>query len=630
MGRTNNEVMMAADESPGRLRSTFVNSHRFAWIHLGCALVAAAIWYVSGGRAGPWPLLIAGAPWAARVISGHSPVVRTRFDPFLLMFVTGAAIGVWAAYDQPAAIEKFWLILGGVILFYALAGQRAANIWPLLIGVAFFGGGVGLYFLLTHNWNEAPAKIDSFNQLGLQLMNLRPAIFQNLHQLHPNVAGGIIALLFPCAIAAMVRMLRERRFLLALLVAAALGIMILALALTTSRGAWIALFGGLVAWLIWIGAKDMSNSLFLSRRKTLGLAGLVLSGIALSVVLLSPRGLSGFFDRLPGPASAGSRMQLAQDAFDLTGDYWLTGAGLNSFDGLYSQYIQVIPFHAVIHSHNLFLNIIIEEGILGIASIGAILALSFWWLSDPKLSGYRRSIHGFSLLAGATFAMLVVLCLHGLVDDVLFGSRGILLLWFPAGITAMLFPRRQGLREWVKAAESPRLIFLGVVTVITALLLVTFRSSLLSSWYATLGAIEMDRVELANYPSGEWSDGSEAVDLGVAVSQFNRALLYDQDNRTAWHRLGLVAMLDRDFETAADSLYHAYLLDSQHRGIRKSLAYARLWAGDLEQAMPLLQEVPDVELELANYVEWWKSQGRPDLSERAEAARNILTNLNSH
>ncbi|HRO89338.1 MAG TPA: O-antigen ligase family protein, partial [Promineifilum sp.] len=337
-----------------------------------------------------------------------------------------------------------------------------------------------------------------------------------------------------------------------------------------------------------------------------------------------------FFDRLPGPASAGSRMQLAQDAFDLTGDYWLTGAGLNSFDGLYSQYIQVIPFHAVIHSHNLFLNIIIEEGILGIASIGAILALSFWWLSDPKLSGYRRSIHGFSLLAGATFAMLVVLCLHGLVDDVLFGSRGILLLWFPAGITAMLFPRRQGLREWVKAAESPRLIFLGVVTVITALLLVTFRSSLLSSWYATLGAIEMDRVELANYPSGEWSDGSEAVDLGVAVSQFNRALLYDQDNRTAWHRLGLVAMLDRDFETAADSLYHAYLLDSQHRGIRKSLAYARLWAGDLEQAMPLLQEVPDVELELANYVEWWKSQGRPDLSERAEAARNILTNLNSH
>lgn len=629
MGRTNNEATMAADGSHGRLWPTFVNSRRFAWIHLGCALVAAAIWYVSGGRAGPWPLLIAGAPWVVRVISGRSPVIRTRFDPFLLMFVVGAAAGVWVAYDQAAAIDKFWLILGGVILFYALANQRAANIWPLLTGVAFFGGAVGLYFLLTHNWGEVPAKIGALNQLGLQLMSFRPAIFQNLHQLHPNVAGGIIALLIPCVVAVMARMLRERRFLLALPVAVALGIMLLALVLTTSRGAWIALVGGLVAWLTWIGSGHLSGSLFLSRRKTLGVAGLMLSGIALSAALLSPRGLTGSLDYLPGPASAGSRLQLAQDAVDLAGDYWLTGAGLNSFDGLYSQYIQGIPFHVVIHSHNLFLNVIIEEGVLGIASMGAILALSFWWLSDPKLSGYRRSIHGFALVAGATFSMLVVLCLHGLVDDVLYGSRGILLLWFPAGITAMLFPRRQGLREWIKAAESSRMIFLGIVTVITALFLLAFRSPLLGSWYSTLGAIEMDRVELADYPSGEWSDGSEAVNLSAAVSQFNRALLYDQDNRTAWHRLGLVAMLDRDFGTAADSLYHAYLLDSQHRGIRKSLAYARLWAGDLEQAMPLLQEIPDADMELANYVEWWQGQGFPDLGKRAEEARNTLISLNS-
>jgi len=545
------------------------------------------------------------------------------------MFVIGAASGVWTAYDQPAAIEKFWLILGGVFLFYALAGQRAANIWPLLIGVAFFGGGVGLYFLLTHNWNEAPAKIDSFNQLGLQLMNLRPVIFQNLHQLHPNVAGGIIALLFPCTVAAMVRMLRERRFLLALLVAAALGIMILALALTTSRGAWIALFGGLVAWLMWIGAKDMSNSLFLSRRKTLGLTGLALSGIALSAVLLSPRGLSGFFDRLPGPASAGSRLQLAQDAFDLAGDYWLTGAGLNSFDGLYSQYIQVIPFHAVIHSHNLFLNVLIEEGVLGFVSLGAILALSFWWLSDPKLSDYRRSIHGFSLAAGATFATLAILCLHGLVDDPLYGSRGILLLWFPVGITAMLFPSRQSLRELIQSAQSSALILLGIITVLAALLLLAFRSPILSTWHSTLGAIDMARVELAGYPSGEWSDGSEVAGMDTAVAQFNRALLYDRDNRTAWHRLGLVAMLNRDFEAAADSLYNAYLLDRDHRGIRKSLAYAYLWSGDLEQAMPLLQEIPEAEQELTNYAGWWQSQDYPILSERAQAARNALTELNS-
>ena len=139
----------------------------------------------------------------------------------------------------------------------------------------------------------------------------------------------------------------------------------------------------------------------------------------------------------------------------------------------------------------------------------------------------------------------------------------------------------------------------------------------------------MARVELVNYPSGEWSDGSEVAGMDTAAAQFNRALLYDRDNRTAWHRLGLVAMLNRDFEAAVDSLYNAYLLDRDHRGIRKSLAYAYLWAGDMEQAMPLLQEIPEAEQELANYAGWWQSQGYPILSERAQAARDALTELNS-
>jgi len=625
----NDGMAVTTDEPRGRSWRVFVNGRRFAWIHLGCALSAAAIWYISDGRAGPWPLFIAGIPWAARLISGQFPTPRTRFDPFILLFVAGAAVGVWAGHDQSAAIDKFWLILGGMFLFYALAGQRAANLWPLLTGIALFGGVVGLYFLLSHDWNEVPAKIDVFNRLGLRLMGIRPAIFQGLHRLHPNVAGGIIALLLPYAVAVAARALRRRRFLLALLILDSLGIMALALALTTSRGAWVALVGGLVAWLMWIGSGYLAGSLFLSRRKTLGLAGLVLSGIALSAMLLSPGGLLGYLDRLPGPASAGSRLQLAQDALDLAGDYWLTGAGLNSFDGLYSQYIQVIPFHAVIHGHNLFLNVLIEEGILGFISLGAILTLSFWWLADPKLSGYRRSIHGFSLAAGATFATLVVLCLHGLVDDALYGSRGILLLWLPVGITAMLFPSRQSLRQSMQSAQPSILILLGIITVLAALLLLAFRSPVLSTWYSTLGAIDMARVELVNYPSGEWSDGSEVADMDEAVAQFNRALLYDRDNRTAWHRLGLIAMLNRDFETAADSLYNAYLLDRNHRGIRKSLAYAYLWAGEREQAMSLLQEMPEAEQELANYAGWWQSQGYPVLGERAEAARNILVELNS-
>ena len=46
-------------------------------------------------------------------------------------------------------------------------------------------------------------------------------------------------------------------------------------------------------------------------------------------------------------------------------DYPITGAGLASFPGLYSQYILVIPQFYYINSYNLFLDVAIEQGVAG-------------------------------------------------------------------------------------------------------------------------------------------------------------------------------------------------------------------------------------------------------------------------
>lgn len=620
----NESAATSVERAQGRPWRTYVNSRRFAWFHLGCASVAGAIWYLSDGRAGPWPLAIAGLPLMARVASGHFPTPRTRFDPLLLLFLISAAIGVWAGHDPVTAWAKFWLILGSFFVFYAVAGQRAANLWPLLAGISFFGAATGLYFLLTHDWTEIPAKLDALNRAGLALMSVRPTALNNLHRLHPNVAGGIVAMLFPIALAVGLRSIVKRRYLVLMTSIGSVGIMLLALALTTSRGAWLALLGGLIGWSMWIGAGRLANSLYLSRRKTLGLAGSLLVGIFLSVLLLSPGGLIGFLDRLPGPTSAGSRWQLAGDALDLAGDFWPTGAGLGSFDGLYSQYIQVIPFHAVVHSHNLFLNVTIEQGILGLLALAMALILSFWWLADPQKSGYRRSIHGFSPAAGATFAALIVMCLHGLVDDPLYGSRGVLLLGLPLGLTAMLFPLRKTWRESMRSADIPAVIGMGIVAVLAALLLLLYRSPILSAWNSALGSIAMARVDLVDYPSGRWSDGQEVSSLSTAQSLFERALLFDRYNRTAWHRLGLIDMLERDYEASADALYNAYLLDRNHRGVRKALAYSYVWTGDLERALPFLLTMPEAEQELAAYGGWWVEQGFPIHARQAEDARSLL------
>jgi hypothetical protein len=57
----------------------------------------------------------------------------------------------------------------------------------------------------------------------------------------------------------------------------------------------------------------------------------------------------------------------------------------------------------------------------------------------------------------------------------------------------------------------------------------------------------MARVELADYPTNSWSDGSEVSLLAEAETYFERALRLNNKNRTAWHRLGLIAIAGSRF-----------------------------------------------------------------------------------
>lgn len=621
-------VTVTADtKQAGHTLYTFVESRRFAWLNLACALVAAVLWYTSGGRLGAWPLLVGLLPWGIRLAAGRSPFKQTRFDPLLWLFLISAAVSASISYNHPDAWGKFWLIAGAIILYYAFAGQRAPNIWPIITGLAIAGGAVAIYFLATHDWSAIPAKIEAINRVGLQWMQLRPAALGGLHGLHPNVAGGLMATLFPYALASAMRGFRKGRG--GMLTAAGLAgiLMSVGLVFTTSRGAWLALAGGIVAWAMWVGADQLAETLYLSRRKVFGLAILLFLGLCLAVVLMTSGSLSGMLENLPGPDSAGSRLEISHDTLGLVGDFWMTGGGLDSFDGLYSQYIRVIPYHSLIHSHNLFLNVAVEQGFIGLAVLIAMLLLAFWWLIDPHRSGYRRSIHGFSLVNGATLAALVAICLHGLVDDPLYGSRGVLLLWLPLGLSACLFPLRKNWIETLHAIDPSARIAIGVGFALVAALLIIFKGPIMSSWQSDLGALEMARIELRGYPTGQWSDGREVVELGSARARFERALQYNADNRTALHRLGLMAMLERDYESAKEYLYPAYLLDHGHQGIRKALMYSYVWSGDIPRALPLLKEFPEATAELGVYEWWWEQQGFPHLGQLAEDARSQLQAL---
>jgi tetratricopeptide (TPR) repeat protein len=603
-----------------RSSRALVDSRRFALADLACALTAAALWYISDGRLGPWPLLIAAIPWVFRVAQGRYPLKVTRFDLPLAAFLVSAGVAAWVAYNQDIAWGKFWLIVGATVLFYALAGQRSANLWPIATGMGVFGAAVAVYFLLTHDWVASPAKVAAINNVALSWSSFRPGFFAGFHQLHPNVAGGLMALFFPFALATAVRGIQKDKIWMAVTGIGAGLLGLLGLMLTTSRGAWLALAAGLAAWAVWALTGPLHRRLNLSRRLVLGLfLALALVGLV-ALAFLTAGGLVGLLDRLPGPSTVGSRLTISREALHLAGDFPFTGGGLGSFDGLYSQYIRVIPNHFLIHGHNLFLNVAVEQGFFALFLLLSMLAAAFWWLADPHHAQAKRSIRGLNLLAGSTFAALVVICVHGLGEDPLYGSRGLLFLWVPFGLTAVLFPRRQGIIERFHAAERPALITIAILVLLVTGFLIVNRGQLLSAWASNRGALAMAQVELEGYPRNAWSDGREVPLLNGAIQQFERALSLNAGNRTAWHRLGLIALLERDFDTAKADLTKAYLIDNTHRGIRKSLGYATTWTGNSTGGALLLAELPETAGELNIYSWWWGTQGRDDLGQYAADA----------
>jgi putative inorganic carbon (hco3(-)) transporter len=599
-----------------------INAQRLGWLELTAALLAALLWY-SFPQIGWWPVLIMGLPVGARLWARQTPFVRTPLDIFLLLFLVTAVSGLWAAYDRDAAFAKFWILLGGLFLYYALAAQPRANIWPVTAVLLLVGAGITTLFLLTHDWRALPADLDALNRIGLAIMRLRPEL--PLGGIVDNIAGGIIAGLLPLAVSWGWRGWRQRWWMALLGAALAGGLMLFGLALTSSRGSWLALAAALTVWLLWsVSGRIVRSGGYLRP----ALAGLVLvCGAAAvgAVTQLYFGGLVNLANALPGHISGSSRYELAQNSWQLARDFFWTGGGLAAFAGLYSQYIQVIPYFLFSYSHNFYLDLLLEQGIFGLLALLAVIAGTAGLLWQSSLQQQSASVPENGYLRWGIFTGLLAICLHGFVDSALYAGQGTPFLFVWAGLAAAVYGTSS--RQPAQLNEHfKRIRWWGLTAVVAAVCLIAFflRQPLAASWHANLGAVAMAQVELADFPANEWVGDRHLVGLGPAVAQFHRALAHDPDNSTAHYRLGLIALAAEEFEAAVAHLEKAQAVQPDHRGIVKALGYSYAWSGHIGPAQSLLHGLPETRNELDAYIWWWDVQGRPDLATYARQLNRYL------
>lgn len=546
----------------------------------------------------------------------RAAILSIPFHVPLLLFAAGALLGVYVSYDPAMSLSKFYLIVAGLALYYVLATlgtgtARRLTVWGLIA----FAIGASTYFVTQNDFSQAPSHVAIIDQIGMAIHRFAPQFGQ--HTPHENLIAAIGLLAFPFAVVLMYEGWRTRRWITLALSAGATLFLSFALVMTTSRGALLSLVLLVALSLIFFVATRLAQRAGLSA--TAGIAAVV-NLLLLGLILVFVVGGSSFVSwlgSLLGSAGGISRIVLYQQVVQLAQDFLFTGSGLNTFEPNFSTYLLLINVPFLPHAHNLWLQVWIEQGLPGlIAFVWIILAYYAWVVA------HREQLSWLSLAAvGATTLML----LHGLVDVPLYFSRVLPLMFVPLGLTiagARLAPDSE-----TRIPSRPRraiLIRAAIVVALAGLLLlgvVTRRDALTAQWDANLGALRQSQIELPHveFPHPTPHEFRQVTDLSPAEQLFGEALRHDASNRTAHTRLGMIALDRSEFNQAVTELEPAYRTDPANRAVIKALGFAYVWVNRLDDAEPLLRQIPEAPLELVYAVRDWQALGRNDMASLAGA-----------
>ncbi len=595
-----------------------VNSRTFALVELGVVALSGAALCLDP-QIGNWAIAASLLPWGFRFAVGAPLFKRSRLDPLLAIFVITAFTGFWAAYDRFAALQKLYFLLIAVVLYFALRSQPKENLPWVSLGFFAIGVGIAGYFFLTHDFIAVPRKIEMVNVIGRLIMRIRPNL--GLIAIHPNYVAGFAAIAAPFGFYLLLeennKFFRARRI--RQLIVVGLLLIFSAIVMTTSRGIVMALVVAVGVWFLWQIVRRVSGRLNGGKEAVFPSLVLVYLALVVAILYAGPAQLSedgantGYYGN-------GSRGELVSRSIYLLADFPITGGGLTSFPGLYSQYILNIPYYQLPNSHNIFLDVFIEQGLLGGGAFLLLYVVAIWRASQTIASAQSlREV----LFYWAALGSLVIAVIHGSVDDYLYNGYGALFSLALLGLVPTLSEAQPTSRSAMTFKRGNAIVFTSIVAAL-AVLFFAFGNTLKSIWYSNLGAVQMARVELNGFPTEQWEDPSIVDLLQDAEASLLTAVEADPSNRTANHRLGLIAMLRRDFVSADPYLSMAYQDAPRHRGIIKALGFCKAWLGDLESAKTLLSETPEALEELNVYTWWWEMQGLPELAANASTLASRL------
>lgn len=529
-------------------------------------------------------------------MSARRASVLATTDLPLTLFLLSAAVAVWPAHDRSLCGPPLAALAAGFVLYLVISRTCTASRIRVLAATAIAGGGtvLALYFLTQYPYLDYPDKVGIISRAADSLRGIAPPL-GNWAPNRNSVATCLEGVLFLAAALAWTRAHWHARIAwgLAAVVLAA------ALLLTASRGAWMAVAVAAGLWLVlgsrWVAPHRWTSVVLIAAPLVIGLGTCL--WLAAGVVSSPPSGLGWVFSR-------SDRLDLYRQSLWLIRDYPLTGVGLGGqFALALSRYVLLIQVPYLTYSHNLYLEVWLQQGLLGAAAW-------VWLIAAFVLSAGSWSRAEHPVLARGTGLGVLAMLLHGIVD-----ARQYVDIWCWLPFFALLGLQAAAVRTAGPAAHGRRVHAVPVLLVVlfVGAAFWSLRPVTAAVW-ANLGAVRQTAAETwATDTPGERRTSL----LPQAEAGFRRALAIAPLHRSANFRLGLLLMNAERFDEAERRLRVAWERDQLNTSARKALGLASVWLGDLAAALPLLRPVPGIADELNTWGWWRASRKQPELAIRA-------------
>ncbi len=347
-------------------------------------------------------------------LGGSEKNVRfDMFDAAILIMCVALVYGVANSYAKTASIPIAMIYMVFVSSFYVIRRGITDKkflyaILDTMIAVAAAVSLYGLYQMISGQAATTWQDMEMFENMSGRIYST----FGN-----PNVFGEYLLILIPLTFARLIMTDNgNRKF--AYLVA--FGLQLASMVLTYSRGCWIGLIASMGLMLMFCGKKTLA---------------LCVLGI-FAVPFVIPEAIVERILSIGNTADSSTsyRVFIWEGTVKMLKDFWYCGIGIGSdaFNSVYPNY--ALNAITAPHSHNLYLHIICEMGIVGVFAVGLILVQYFKHISYSV--PLKREFQPLAVGLGAAMAGYLI---QGMFDNVWYNYRIYMFFFMLIALGAVLY-----------------------------------------------------------------------------------------------------------------------------------------------------------------------------------------------